>query len=39
MGYIRKHKEGIRSGFELMFIMAGILSVSPLIIYFQMNSF
>ena len=39
MGYIRKHKEGIRSGFELMFIMGGILSVSPLIIYLQSSAF
>ena len=39
MGYIRKHKEGIRSGFELVFIMGSILGVCPLIMYLQMNSF
>ena len=39
MGYIRKHKDGIRTGFELLFIMAGILAVSPIIIYLQLNSY
>lgn len=39
MGYIRKHREDIRSGFELVFIMGGILGVCPLIMYLQMSSF
>ena len=39
MGYIRKHKDDIRTGFELIFLMCGILAISPVIIYLQMNSF
>jgi hypothetical protein len=42
MGYIRKHKDGIRAGFELVEIVmlgAGILLISPVIIYLQVNSF
>jgi hypothetical protein len=39
MGYIRKHKDGIRTGFELIFLMCGILAISPVIIYLQMSSF
>ena len=39
MGYIRKHKDDIRTGFEMMAIMCGILAISPIIIYLQLNSF
>ena len=37
MGYIRKHKDGIRTGFELIFLMSGILLISPFIIYLNNN--
>jgi len=39
MGYIRKHKDGIRTGFEFAFLLVGILLISPLIIYVQASSF
>jgi len=39
MGYIRKHKEGIRSGFEVVLLMGGVLGISPLIIYAASNTF
>jgi hypothetical protein len=39
MGYIRKHREGIKTGFEFILLLSGILIVAPLIIYVQATSF
>jgi hypothetical protein len=39
MGYIRKHKDDIRSGFVGIIVAVGILLISPLIIIIQASSF
>ena len=39
MGYIRKHKHGIRSGFEATLLIAGILSISPFIMMVAASSY
>jgi hypothetical protein len=39
MGYIRKHKHGIRSGFEATVIMAFIFSICPTIMILASSAY
>jgi len=39
MGYIRKHKHDIRSGFEATLLITGILCLSPFIMMVAASSY
>lgn len=39
MDYLRKHKNDIRSGFEAILLIGGILSISPFIMMVAASSY